>query len=140
VPILQNCTVPPFPDQRRCYAVGEALGAILREELPAAKRVALLASGGLSHEPGGARYYGVDAAFDRRFLELCAAGDPAPLLEEMTVERMERAGSGGTSELLAWFVVLGAIGARPGRTFGYTDLRDFRCGMGAVQWDVGGTV
>jgi hypothetical protein len=137
VPLLQNCTVPPYPDQRRCYAVGEALAAVIRDELPAGRRVALLASGGLSHEPGGARYYAVDAAFDRRFLALCAAGDHARLLDEITVERMEAAGAGGTTELLAWFVVLGAIGPHPGRSFGYTDLRDFRCGMGAVQWDLG---
>jgi hypothetical protein len=50
---------------------------------------------------------------------------------------MEAAGSGGTTELLAWFVVLGAIGPCPGRSFGYTDQRDFRCGMGAVEWDLG---
>jgi hypothetical protein len=117
--------------------VGEALAAVIRDELPAGRRVALLASGGLSHEPGGARYYGVDAAFDRRFLALCVAGDHARLLDEITVERMEAAGAGGTTELLAWFVVLGAIGPRPGRSFGYTDLRDFRCGMGAVAWDLG---
>jgi aromatic ring-opening dioxygenase catalytic subunit (LigB family) len=138
VPLLQNCTVPPYPDQRRCYAVGEALAAVVRDELPADHRVALLASGGLSHEPGGARYYAVDADFDRRFLALSAAGDHARLLDEITVERMEGAGSGGTTELLAWFVVLGAIGPRPGRSFGYTDHRDFRCGMGAVEWDLGG--
>ncbi|MGE0340140.1 MAG: hypothetical protein AB7O79_09700, partial [Xanthobacteraceae bacterium] len=26
VPVLQNCTVPPIPDQYRCYEVGKALG------------------------------------------------------------------------------------------------------------------
>jgi aromatic ring-opening dioxygenase catalytic subunit (LigB family) len=56
VPVLQNCTVPPIPDQRRCYDVGKALGDFIRDDLPADMRVALLGSGGLSHEPGGARY------------------------------------------------------------------------------------
>jgi hypothetical protein len=57
-------------------------------------------------------------------------------LDELTVDRMEAAGSGGTSELLAWVVVMGAIGARPGHSFGYTVHTDFRCGIGAVSWDL----
>jgi len=136
VPVLQNCTVPPIPDQHRCYAVGEALGDFIRHDLPSDMRVALLGSGGLSHEPGGARYYFIDEAFDRWFLDLVASGDHQKLLNELTLERMEAAGSGGTSELLSWVIVLGAIGSRPGRSFGYTVHRDFKCGVGAVLWDM----
>jgi aromatic ring-opening dioxygenase catalytic subunit (LigB family) len=136
VPVLQNCTVPPIPDQYRCYAVGEALGDFIRNDLPADMRVALLGSGGLSHEPGGARYYYIDEAFDRWFLDLAASGDHQKLLKELTLEKMEAAGSGGTSELLSWVVVLGATGSRPGRSFGYTVHRDFKCGVGGVLWDM----
>ena len=136
VPVLQNCTVPPIPDQHRCYAVGEALGDFIRNDLPSGMRVALLGSGGLSHEPGGARYYFIDEAFDRWFLDLVASGDHEKLLKELTLEKMEAAGSGGTSELLSWVVVLGAIGSKPGRNFGYTVHRDFKCGVGAVLWDM----
>lgn len=136
VPVLQNCTVPPIPDQQRCYAVGEALGDFIRNDLPSDMRVALLGSGGLSHEPGGARYYFIDEAFDRWFLDLVASGDHGKLLKELTLEKMEAAGSGGTSELLSWVVVLGAIGSKPGKSFGYTVHRDFKCGVGAVLWDM----
>lgn len=136
VPVLQNCTVPPIPDQRRCYEVGRALGAFIREDLPAGLRVALLGSGGLSHEPGGARYYFIDEEFDRWFLKLVASGDHETLLNELTLERMEAAGSGGTAELLSWIVVLGAIGPKPGRDFGYTVHRDFKAGVGGVLWDM----
>src|SRR4030095_6772478 len=55
VPVLQNCTVPPIPDQHRCYAVGEALGDFIRNDLPADMRVALLGSGGLSPRPRARR-------------------------------------------------------------------------------------
>ncbi|MFZ5733066.1 MAG: hypothetical protein ACOY4O_10040 [Pseudomonadota bacterium] len=136
VPILQNCTVPPIPDQHRCYDVGKALGDFIRNDLPSDMRVALLGSGGLSHEPGGARYYFIDEEFDRWFLDLVASGDHEKLLKELTLERMEAAGSGGTAELLAWVVVLGAIGSKPGRNFGYTVHKDFKCGVGAVLWDL----
>ncbi|MBV6306822.1 hypothetical protein KVP10_18190 [Candidimonas humi] len=136
VPVLQNCIVPPVPDQRRCYEVGQALAAFIKEDLPEDMRVGLLGSGGLSHEPGGARYYFIDEEFDRRFLDLCASGDHEALLNEMTIERMEQSGRGGTCELLAWFVVLGAIGKCPGVCLGYTVHTEFKCGIGAVQWNV----
>jgi len=136
VPVLQNCTVPPFPDHLRCYAIGQALADFIGSHLPAEMRVALLGSGGLSHEPGGARYYRIDEAFDRAFLEICVAGDHRRLLAEMTVERMEAAGLGGTAELLSWHIVLGAIGECPGESFGYTGWPSFRCGIGAVIWDL----
>ena len=82
VPVLQNCTVPPIPDQHRCYAVGEALGDLIRNDLPPDMRVALLGSGGLSHEPGGARYYFIDEAFDRWFLDLVASGESVPGMDD----------------------------------------------------------
>ena len=136
VPVLQNCTVPPYPDQHRCYFVGEALGDLISRDLPARMRVGLIGSGGLSHEPGGARYHVIDEEFDRWFLDLCCAGDHRKLLDELTIERMEAAGSGGTSELLAWVVVLGAIGERAGHSFGYAAHSGFRCGIGAVAWEL----
>jgi aromatic ring-opening dioxygenase catalytic subunit (LigB family) len=136
VPVLQNCTVPPIPDQHRCYQVGKALGDFIRNDLPADMRVALLGSGGLSHEPGGARYYFIDEVFDRWFLSLVASGDHEKLLRELTIEKMEAAGSGGTAELLAWVVVLGAIGPKPGKSFGYAVHKEFKCGIGAVLWDI----
>ncbi len=136
VPVLQNCTVPPFPDGPRCYAIGQAVGEVIRQDLPAGLRVALLGSGGLSHEPGGARYYKIDEEFDRQFLALAQRPDHATLLREMTVARMEEAGLGGTAECLSWFIVLGAIGERPGESFGYTGWPSFRCGIGGVLWNL----
>ncbi len=136
VPVLQNCTVPPYPDGARCYAVGRQLADLIRADLPDGMRVALVGSGGLSHEPGGAKYFKIDHDFDRQFIELCCAGDHRRLLAEVTVDRMEEAGRGGTPELLAWFVVMAAIGERPGETFGYSGWTSFRCGFGAVIWDL----
>jgi aromatic ring-opening dioxygenase catalytic subunit (LigB family) len=136
VPVLQNCTVPPFPDGKRCFEVGLALRDFIERDLPADMRVGLFGSGGLSHEPGGAKYYKIDEAFDRTFLDLCARGDHKALLKEITVDRMEEAGTGGTAELLSWFPVMAAIDERRGRSFGYTGWPSFRCGIGGVIWDL----
>jgi hypothetical protein len=137
VPVLQNCTVPPIPDQRRCYEVGQALGDIIRTDLPSGMRVGLFGSGGLSHEPGGKRYFYIDEEFDRWFLDLLEHGDHDKLLTEMTPDRMEESGEGGTAELFAWFVVLGAIGQRQCSVLGYTAYDNFKCGIGAVRWEMG---
>jgi|APCry1669190731_1035312.scaffolds.fasta_scaffold05916_2 aromatic ring-opening dioxygenase catalytic subunit (LigB family) len=136
VPVLQNCTVPPFPSPEKCYEVGKALRDFIEQDLPKDMRVALFGSGGLSHEPGGVKYYKIDEAFDRAFLDLCVKGDHKELLKEITVERLEEAGIGGTAELLSWFPVMAAIGERPGRSFGYTGWPSFRCGVGGVIWDL----
>jgi aromatic ring-opening dioxygenase catalytic subunit (LigB family) len=136
VPVMQNCTVPPLPEQQRCYEVGQALRDIIVREMPAALRVALIGSGGLSHEPGGSRYYLIDEEFDRWFLALCCAGDHQRVLKELTFDRMEASGAGGTCELLAWVVIMGAIGECRGKSFGYAGHVDFRCGFGAVIWDL----
>lgn len=136
IPVLQNCTVPPVPDQDACYAFGQALGAAVRDALPAELRAALLGSGGLSHEPGGPRYLEIDEKFDRWWLDLLVAGDHDRVLAEATFERMEEAGSGGTSELLSWIVVMGAIGLRPCESLGYVAFDQWRCGVGAVRWNL----
>lgn len=48
VPLLVNTFAAPLPTLRRCLALGEALGRAVAV-LPGARRVAVVASGGLSH-------------------------------------------------------------------------------------------
>jgi len=133
VPLTLNCTVPPIPSPEHVYHVGTVLRDMLRA-WPGDERIAVLATGGLSHEPGGPRYFWVDEAFDRWFLDLLATGDHARLLAECTLERMEAAGSGGTSELLAWFLLL-PFTAGPAETLAYMPAVAWRCGTGMVVWN-----
>lgn len=76
VPVLVNCIVPPQPSPQRCYEVGQIIKFIIEERYPGTERVALLATGGLSHEPGGARNFDVDEEFDRWFLGFLESGAP----------------------------------------------------------------
>jgi 2,3-dihydroxyphenylpropionate 1,2-dioxygenase len=48
VPIVVNCFAPPLPSLRRARELGAALGSIIRSA-PDARRVAIIATGGLSH-------------------------------------------------------------------------------------------
>src|SRR3989442_105618 len=93
VPVGMNCTVPPIPTPERAYHVGSVLRDVLHA-YPGDDRIAVIATGGLSHEPGGPRYFWVDEEFDRWFLDLLAKGDHETLLAECTLERMEAAGRG----------------------------------------------
>jgi protocatechuate 4,5-dioxygenase beta chain len=133
VPITLNCTVPPIPSTERAYRLGQALREIVTTRWPAGERVAVIATGGLSHEPGGPRYLQVDEAFDRWFLALLAEGDHDRIVRECTVERMEAAGSGGTAELLAWIAAL-PFTAGPAEILGYTPALAWRTGTGMVTW------
>jgi len=132
VPVTMNCTVPPIPTPARAYEVGVVLREVIRA-YPGSERVAVVATGGLSHEPGGPRYFWVDEEFDRWFLDLLKAGDHARLLDECTLERMEAAGSGGTAELIAWILVL-AMTRGPADVLAYMPAVAWRSGTGMVVW------
>ena len=132
VPVTMNCTVPPIPTPERAYQVGTTLREMVRA-YPGPERVAVLATGGLSHEPGGPRYFWVDEEFDRWFLDLLRTGDHETLVRECTLERMEAAGSGGTAELLAWMVAL-AFTTGPAEVLAYMPAIAWRSGTGMVVW------
>lgn len=133
VPVGMNCTVPPIPTPERAYQVGEIFRDMLRS-WSGPERIAVLAAGGLSHEPGGPRYLYVDEEFDRWFLELLAKGDHATIRREVTLERMEAAGSGGTAELNAWMLVL-PFTQGPADVLAYMPAVAWRTGTGMVVWD-----
>src|SRR5262249_7400404 len=71
VPLHVNVYLPPQPTPRRCHDWGRALGEILRAR---PERIALMASGGMSHFPGTDRYASPEVEYDRRLLDTLQAG------------------------------------------------------------------
>lgn len=140
VPIHMNCIAPPVPSPAKCLELGQAIAEIVKTELPGGLRVAIMGTGGLSHDPGGPKYFSVDEEFDRWFLELMESGDPDRVVRECTMEKMVDAGDGGTTELIAWLVAMGAAvgktGKRPAHTICYEPAVDLRCGMGCIYWEM----
>ena len=136
VPINMNCIVPPIPSPQTCYDFGKSIAQIVRDHRPDGERIALMATGGMSHDPGGPKYFEIDDEFDRWFLDLLTIGDPEKVIAEATIERMAAAGDGGTTELLAWIAAMGAVGDRKARIVSYTAPLALRCGMGCVVWDM----
>src|SRR5215468_2692897 len=73
VPIFINCAAPPLPSPRRCYAVGRWLADAI-DRWDGGKRVAMIATGGLSHSVGSTQQGFIDVGFDQRFLDAFCAG------------------------------------------------------------------
>ena len=138
VPIHMNPVVPPVPSATRCLEVGAQIARIVKA-LPSNDRVVLMATGGLSHDPGGPDYFTVHEDFDRWFMQLLETGDVEAVKREVTFEKFLTGGDGGASELLAWLVSMGAaaeMGKPKAESVFYVPSVPMRCGMGGSYWDL----
>jgi protocatechuate 4,5-dioxygenase beta chain/2,3-dihydroxyphenylpropionate 1,2-dioxygenase len=113
VPIHTNVYMPPLPTARRCAALGRAVAEVLatRDE-----RVAIIASGGMSHYPGTWKYPQPEFSFDKWMIAELEHGNSESLLS-LTSEQLDEVGN---TELLPWAVMLGVIGDVPGELIQYT--------------------
>ena len=98
VPVFVNTHYPPNrPSTARCLAFGAGLARAITS-WPAEVRVALIASGGLTH-------YVIDEDFDHRVLD-AMRNDDTPTLAAIDEAWLL---SGGTAELKNWLPVVGAM-------------------------------
>ncbi|GAA3232931.1 2,3-dihydroxyphenylpropionate 1,2-dioxygenase [Pseudonocardia petroleophila] len=68
VPVVTNTFAPPLPSLRRCHDLGTALGAALRAD-GSGRRVAVIASGGLSHRLPWPKWFDALSDDDRFLVE-----------------------------------------------------------------------
>lgn len=133
VPILINCVQPPLPPMRRCYEFGRWLGRALRA-YPDLERVAILATGGISHDLATPRMGMVNEKFDRDLLELFESGD-ADATVQYTATHVHEAGN-GAEEMRMWLAAMGAAdGAKFTRRY-YRAVSDWYTGIGMGSWEV----
>ena len=105
IPFFTNVYVPPLPTPRRCAALGKAIAEIVKGRK---ERVAIIASGGMSHFPGTTKYLHPEFDFDRWLVSQFEAGNTDALLN-MTGTQLDEVGN---TEMLNWAVMFGAIGAQ----------------------------
>jgi len=103
VPIFINTYLPPLPSARRCAALGKAIGEIVASR---PERVAVLASGGMSHYPGTWKYYTPAYDFDRWCIHELENSHSDSFIN-LSAEQLDEVGN---TEMLPWAAVLGAIG------------------------------
>ena len=132
VPILLNTYFPPNqPTPKRCYEFGRSIGRAIAgwNGVNAGKRVAICASGGISH-------FVVDEEFDTRMLTAIERRDAKTLTGEP--EAMFRS---GTSETKNWITVAGILSETELEMTLVDYVPSYRseggtgCGMAFASWE-----
>jgi protocatechuate 4,5-dioxygenase beta chain len=131
VPIAVNVLRHPLPTMRRCYRLGQAIRRAI-ESFPGDAKVAILGTGGMSHQLQGTRFGFLNEAADQDWL-LRMEADPESLLSLTHQEMIERFGAEGI-ELMMWMVMRGAVsaGARRVHSNYYAPMTT---GMGLVTFE-----
>ena len=129
VPVWVNCFVAPQPTARRCLEVGRHIGRVIAD---GPWRVAVIATGGLSHFPALslARVGTSDPAFDRRVIAALEAGNHEAL-RQLPMKELHETGS---HELLNWLVLLGAVSPARAQVRFFGEMG--RIDLAALQWEV----
>ncbi len=126
--IFLNEYYPPLPSAERCAQLGEAIRDVLAER---PERVAIYASGGLSHYPGEFNVGWIDRSLDKWILERLERGDLDALKHLFTFDSDNM--RAGTGEVRAWISVAAAMG-RPARVVEYVPAHCTVTGCGFVYW------
>src|SRR3954466_1954039 len=106
VPLQVGVLQLPIPSAKRCFKLGRALKKAI-ESYPEDLRVAIVGTGGLSHQIQGERAGFNNTPWDMEFLELLEK-DPVKLTEITIAEYAEKGGMEG-SEVIMWLVMRGAL-------------------------------
>jgi len=131
VPILVNNIYEPMPSPRRLHQLGLAISELV-DELPGDQRVALVATGGLSHSVGTPSAGEIRADFDEDFLAAVMRGEGSRLAE-LSHRELESYGN-GTHEIRNWLCAMGATGDVPADFVVYEPVQAWATGCGAVVW------
>jgi hypothetical protein len=118
LPILLNTYYPPNrPTPARCYQIGELLRRVI-DDFPQKLRVALVASGGLSH-------FVCDEELDRGVLAAIGAGD-CEMLRNLPRSSL----NSGSSEIANWITVSGAMAGHDIKWHEYVPVHRTPAGTG----------
>ncbi len=108
VPICINTVQFPLPTAARCYRLGQAVGEAIRS-WDSDLKVAVMGTGGLSHQLDGERAGFINKKFDLEFMD-SLQDNPAWATQFSIHELVEKTGTQGV-ELLMWLAMRGALGA-----------------------------
>lgn len=107
VPIAVNVLQHPLPTARRCYRLGQAIRRAVESYEERDLRVAIIGTGGMSHQLTGKHFGDMHRDNDLDFLDRIES-DPESLTGLTHQTLMERFGVEGI-ELIMWLVMRGAL-------------------------------
>jgi gallate dioxygenase len=109
IPLQIGVLQIPGPTARRCYRLGKSLRKAI-ESYPEDLKVAIVATGGLSHQVHGERAGFNNTKWDMEFMELLEK-DPEKLTKMTTAEYAKLGGWEG-AEVIMWLVMRGAMASK----------------------------
>jgi protocatechuate 4,5-dioxygenase beta chain len=112
IPLEVNVLQHPLPTARRCYRLGQAIRRAV-ESYERDIKVAILGTGGMSHQLTGANFGAMNEKEDLEFLDLLE-NDPESLTAMTHQTMMEKYGVEGI-ELIMWLVMRGALSPKARR-------------------------
>jgi gallate dioxygenase len=108
VPLAVGVLQFPIPSAARCYKLGKALRKAI-ESFPEDIDVAIVATGGLSHQVSGARAGFNNTEWDHQFLALFEKDPEA--LTRLTIAELAMLGGTEGAEIIMWMIMRGALSA-----------------------------
>src|SRR6266478_1839956 len=109
IPLVVGVLQFPIPTARRCFKIGQSIRRAI-ESYPEDLKVAIVATGGLSHQVSGERAGFNNTPWDMEFLDLLER-QPERLSELTIAQYAERGGLEG-AEVIMWLIMRGALSAR----------------------------
>jgi aromatic ring-opening dioxygenase catalytic subunit (LigB family) len=106
IPFYTNAYATPQPEPQRCLQLGKFLSTVIEKRTKPDYRVALVASGGMSHYPGEPVAGEIDVKFDKWMLERIESGFGGEELSKLSSKEIDGAGNG---EMRSWIVMMGAL-------------------------------
>jgi len=129
--VYENTYDPPSLSAKRCYEFGATIARLVKND---PRKIAILGSGGLAHDPGGKRSGWLDQPLDHWFLDQLAEGNGKATEAMYTFDSDTMIG--GTGEMRAWITVAGAMeemGARA-KVLDYVEGAKTVTGLGFAYW------
>ena len=126
--VFLNEYYPPLPSAERCAQLGEAIAGVLADR---PERIAIYASGGLSHFPGEFNMGWIDKSLDHWILERLERNDLDALKHLFTFDSDNM--RAGTGEVRAWISVAAAM-KRPATVVEYVAAHCTVTGCGFAYW------
>tara|TARA_R110001632_G_scaffold7382_2_gene29377 strand:- start:17254 stop:18504 length:1251 start_codon:yes stop_codon:yes gene_type:complete len=120
VPLQVGVLQFPAPTAKRCYQFGKALRNAIQSFPDDAMRVAIVATGGLSHQVHGERCGFNDESWDNEFLDTLEA-DPEALTKLTHADYATKGGFEG-AEVIMWLIMRGALSSKVNRVHRSTYL------------------
>jgi aromatic ring-opening dioxygenase catalytic subunit (LigB family) len=132
VPMIVNSIEPPLPSLSRCLAWGRQVADAIRS-YPEDVKVAVLATGGLSHSIGEPTMGAIYEDFDKETIRRFAL--PEQELIAYLEEELPSHGN-GSEEVRNWLVAHGAAGARGFELVDYLPVPKVIVGCGFAAWTI----